>query len=126
MLIYKARPFSSMLKARKHTAIEKLAIMDITLAELVPAELIMKPVNASLEATYLSEHFMGSAVAPQPLIAYMNDINIIIPVAALAIAIPLLYKIESKLYDNVYLPAAKRLSALLRHDRYKKPSESFK
>jgi hypothetical protein len=113
-------------KAKKHSTNEKLAIVNITLAELVPAELISKSASNYIVSSYSKEYFMGNVLSLQASAAYIKDASIIIPVVALAVAIPLLYTIESKLFDKVYVPAAKKLYSMLRHDRYKKDSESFK
>ena len=110
---------------KKHKNTECLLIADIALAELIPAGLIAFPLSNTIESDYVSKFFMGNPLVFQEVSAVMHEANIAIIASALAITFPILYKIDSKLYDTIYKPAAKKLQSLLRRQN-KNISESFK
>ncbi|MEM0154683.1 MAG: hypothetical protein QW814_02505 [Methanothrix sp.] len=111
-----------MQKSKRHSNIERLVIADITLAEAVPAELVAKPISERLTYSYLS----SSALSLQANTAYMNHAMIAIQASALIVTLPIIYYIESKLFDAVYEPMTKKLISKLRREKPAKNSESFK
>ncbi len=111
-----------MQKSKRHSNIERLIIADITLAEAVPAELVAGPISERLNYSYFSSH----ALSLQVNLATLHYANIAIQTAALIATLPIVYYIESKLFDAVYAPAAKRLMSKLRKESTVKNSESFK
>ncbi|MCL4404716.1 MAG: hypothetical protein M1544_03045 [Candidatus Marsarchaeota archaeon] len=110
-------------KAQKHSNVERLIVADITLAELSAATVASEPILAKLEP-FETAHLMGNSIQLQVSAAYMHDTSIALFVSALVISFPIIYKIESGLYDRLYKPAGKKLASMLRV--HGKNSESFK
>ncbi len=102
---------------KKRSNIERLIISDITLAEMIPAELAAIPVTRYVVLNKISESFTGNSISMHAAAASLNSASIIIPITALAITFPIIYGIESKLFDKVYVPAAKKLYSMLRRDK---------
>ena len=111
-----------MQKSKRHSNMQRMIIADITLAEAVPAELVAGPISERLNYSYFSSHMLSF----QANAATLRYATMAIQVAALIITLPIVYCIESKLFDVVYAPAAKKLISKLRKESTVKNSESFK
>ena len=99
-----------------------MIIADITLAEAVPAELVAGPISERLNYSYFSSHMLSF----QANAATLRYATMAIQVAALIITLPIVYCIESRVFDVVYAPATKKVISKLRKESTVKNSESFK